>query len=181
MFTFLKKVSWIVFFGEIETIQINIDVLRRLVIKQAAFLCENAGKTAGKFLCELFYTRYLTIPSSRYNINAKGGNPLNAQFKKGVLELIVLETVKHKDMYGYELVEEVSKVIDVNEGTIYPLLRRLTNEQYFETYLVESSEGPPRKYYHLTAKGVLYSNTLYQDWDDFQAKVNAFFRGVEHE
>ena len=95
--------------------------------------------------------------------------------------MIVLESVKNKDMYVYELVEVVSKVIDVNEGTIYPLLRRLTNEQYFETYLVESSEGPPRKYYHLTAKGVLYSNALFKEWDAFQAKVNEFFRGVEHE
>ena len=43
---------------------------------------------------------------------------MNAQFKKGVLELIVLVCLKKKDMYGYELVEEVSKVIDVNEGTI---------------------------------------------------------------
>ncbi len=74
---------------------------------------------------------------------------MNPQFKKGVLELIVLESVRRKDMYGYELVEEVSEVIDVNEGTIYPLLKRLTNERYFETYLRESSEGPPRKYYHL--------------------------------
>lgn len=104
---------------------------------------------------------------------------MNPQFKKGVLELIVLESVRRKDMYGYELVEEVSEVIDVNEGTIYPLLKRLTNEHYFETYLRESSEGPPRKYYHLTAKGVLYSNALYKDWDAFQAKVNEFFRGVE--
>ena len=39
---------------------------------------------------------------------------MNAQFKKGVLELIVLESVRQKDMYGYELVEEVSKVVDVN-------------------------------------------------------------------
>ena len=38
---------------------------------------------------------------------------MNAQFKKGVLELVVLESVRKKDMYGYELVEEVSKVIDV--------------------------------------------------------------------
>ena len=53
---------------------------------------------------------------------------MNAQFKKGVLELIVLISVTKKDMYGYELVSEVSKVIDVNEGTIYPLLKRLTNE-----------------------------------------------------
>ena len=49
---------------------------------------------------------------------------MNAQFKKGVLELIVLESVRQKDMYGYELVEEVSKVVDVNEGTIYPLVVR---------------------------------------------------------
>ena len=76
---------------------------------------------------------------------------MNAQFKKGVLELIVLESVRQKDMYGYELVEEVSKVVDVNEGTIYPLLKRMTNEHYFETYLRESTEGPPRKYYHITA------------------------------
>ena len=62
----------------------------------------------------------------------------------------MLESVRQRDMYGYELVEEVSEVIDVNEGTIYPLLKRLTNEHYFETYLRESSEGPPRKYYHLT-------------------------------
>ena len=102
---------------------------------------------------------------------------MNPQFKKGVLELIVLESVRRKDMYGYELVEEVSEVIDVNEGTIYPLLKRLTNERYFETYLRESSEGPPRKYYHLTAAGILYLERLAAEWDEFQARVNAFVRG----
>ena len=50
---------------------------------------------------------------------------MNAQFKKGVLELIVLESVRQRDMYGYELVEEVSKVVNVNEGTIYPLLKHI--------------------------------------------------------
>ena len=65
---------------------------------------------------------------------------MNTQFKKGVLELIVLLCVYKKDMYGYELVSEVSKVINVNEGTIYPLLKRLTNEHYFETYLSESAK-----------------------------------------
>ena len=102
---------------------------------------------------------------------------MNPQFKKGVLELIVLESVRRKDMYGYELVEEVSEVIDVNEGTIYPLLKRLTNERYFETYLRESSEGPPRKYYYLTAAGILYLERLATEWEEFQARVNAFVRG----
>ena len=64
---------------------------------------------------------------------------MNVQFKKGVLELIVLVAVNKKDMYGYELVAEVSNVVDVNEGTIYPLLKRLTNEHYFETYLKSMS------------------------------------------
>ena len=83
---------------------------------------------------------------------------MNAQFKKGVLELVVLISLSKNDMYGYEIVSEVSKIIEVNEGTIYPLLKRLTNEKYFETYLRESSEGPPRKYYHLTRSGKAYKD-----------------------
>ena len=101
---------------------------------------------------------------------------MNIQFKKGVLELIVLVALRKKDMYGYELVAEVSKVVDVNEGTIYPLLKRLTNEKYFDTYLRESTEGPPRKYYHLTAAGILYMNELISQWDHLQESVNCFLK-----
>ncbi|MEG1971983.1 MAG: PadR family transcriptional regulator [Oscillospiraceae bacterium] len=101
---------------------------------------------------------------------------MNPQFKKGVLELIVLLSVTKRDMYGYELVDEVSKIVDVNEGTIYPLLKRLTNEHYFETYLKESNEGPPRKYYHLTAGGILYMKKLDIEWEDFSKRINDFVR-----
>ena len=94
--------------------------------------------------------------------------------------MIVLELVRQKDMYGYELVEEVSKVVDVNEGTIYPLLKRMTNEHYFETYLRESTEGPPRKYYHLTAAGVLYRDSLEQEWNQLTEKVGAFLKECRH-
>ena len=87
----------------------------------------------------------------------------------------MLECVRRKDRYGYELVEEVSRVIDVNEGTIYPLLKRLTNEHYFETYLRESSEGPPRKYYHLTAAGILHRGSLAAVWEEFQQQGRRFF------
>lgn len=106
---------------------------------------------------------------------------MNAQFKKGVLELIVLESVRKKDMYGYELVEEVSKVVDVNEGTIYPLLKRLTNEKYFETYLRESTEGPPRKYYHITAAGVLYRDELEREWTQLADRVWLFLNNGKEE
>ena len=99
---------------------------------------------------------------------------MNTQFKKGVLELLVLVAVEKKDMYGYELVEEVSRAIDVKEGTIYPLLKRMTNEHYFETYLKESSEGPPRKYYHITATGILQLGRMLADWQEFSQRVNRF-------
>ena len=99
---------------------------------------------------------------------------MNAQFKKGVLELVVLIALSQHDMYGYEIVSEISQVIDVNEGTIYPLLKRLTNEKYFETYLRESSEGPPRKYYHLTRSGKAYKDELKEEWLTFNESVTKF-------
>lgn len=105
---------------------------------------------------------------------------MNTQFKKGVLELIVLVSVYKKDMYGYELVSEVSKVIDVNEGTIYPLLKRLTNDHYFDTYLVESSEGPPRKYYRITVQGRERTRALQSEWDTFHERVNTFIKESEY-
>ena len=96
---------------------------------------------------------------------------MNSQFKKGVLELIVLLSVDSKDMYGYELVLEVSKVVDVNEGTIYPLLKRLTNENYFETYLRESTEGPSRKYYKITEAGKKYIASLTEYYLDMTKRI----------
>mgnify|MGYP005804647299 FL=1 len=104
---------------------------------------------------------------------------MNTQFKKGVLEMIVLLSVHKKDMYGYELVIEVSKIVDVNEGTIYPLLKRLMNERYFETYLEESTEGPPRKYYKLTLLGEKRMEELTKSWSSFQEAVNVFIKECE--
>lgn len=106
---------------------------------------------------------------------------MNPQFKKGVLELIVLLSVSKRDMYGYELVLEVSKVVDVNEGTIYPLLKRLTNENYFETYLVESNEGPSRKYYKMTILGQKRIKELKENWQTFSKSVNNFIEECNNE
>lgn len=101
---------------------------------------------------------------------------MNTQFKRGVLELVVLLSISKEDMYGYQLVSKVSEVIDVNEGTIYPLLRRLTNEKYFDTYLKESNEGPPRKYYRLTAAGITYTSDLLAEWKKFVLSVDNFIK-----
>lgn len=97
---------------------------------------------------------------------------MNVQFKKGALELCVLVYTLKKDRYGYELVHSISDKIQIAEGTVYPLLRRLTNEGYFATYLSESNEGPPRKYYQLTKAGREYLEQLVQEWKQFSKSVN---------
>ncbi len=104
---------------------------------------------------------------------------MDTQFKKGVLELLVLLFASKKDRYGYELVEEISKVVNVNEGTIYPILKRLTNEGYFETYLKESTGGPSRKYYKLTVLGIKRKNILLDEWKKFEKSVNSFVKVSE--
>ena len=104
---------------------------------------------------------------------------MDTQFKKGVLELLVLLFESKKDRYGYELVEEISKVVNVNEGTIYPILKRLTNEGYFETYLKESTGGPSRKYYKLTVLGIKRKDILLDEWKKFEKSVNSFVKESE--
>jgi len=92
---------------------------------------------------------------------------MNAQFKRGIIELCVLSVLVEKDLYGYLIINQLSDFIDVNENTIYPILRRLTKEDYFETYLEESNEGAPRKYYKMTEKGFIYYLQLREEWDAF--------------
>jgi PadR family transcriptional regulator, regulatory protein PadR len=109
-------------------------------------------------------------------INIKEDCSLNVQFKKGVLELCVLILISNKDQYGYELAQHISNKIEVAEGTLYPLLRRLTKEEYLSTYLKESTEGPPRKYYSLTESGREYMNMLMSEWQQFAHAVNQLIK-----
>ncbi|NIK21389.1 PadR family transcriptional regulator PadR [Paenibacillus lupini] len=87
-----------------------------------------------------------------------------------------------KDRYGYELVQKISSQIEISEGSIYPILRRLTNDEYFTTYLQESTEGPSRKYYRLTDKGRTYLYELITEWNEFASGVNQLIKeGVNNE
>lgn len=78
---------------------------------------------------------------------------IQIQLKKGVLELCVLALLSRGDNYAYEIASRLAKDIDMGEGTIYPLMRRMQTDGLVETYLVESPSGPPRKYYRLTERG----------------------------
>ena len=102
---------------------------------------------------------------------------MNTQFRKGVIEMCVLALIERKDMYGYEIVQSIANYTEINEGTVYPILRRLTQEQYFVTYLKESTVGPARKYYHITERGKAYLGSLKSDWNEFSKMVDQILRG----
>ncbi|WP_442602196.1 PadR family transcriptional regulator [Paenibacillus sp. KN14-4R] len=107
---------------------------------------------------------------------------INVQFKKGVLELCVLVLINKKDQYGFELAQQMSHHIQVAEGALYPLLRRLVNDGLCTTYLQESTEGPPRKYYRLTEQGHDYMNAMVAEWKFFANNVsNLLKEGGFHE
>lgn len=78
---------------------------------------------------------------------------MNPQYKKGVLGLCVLSLLRKQDRYGYEISDYLSQHIDIADGTVYPLLRKLKADGLVTTYLQEESGGPPRKYYKLTQLG----------------------------
>ena len=103
---------------------------------------------------------------------------MNAQYKKGVLELCVLKLIEKTDLYGYEMVQKLSYYIEVTESTIYPLLRRLTKEGYLETYNKESTESPTRTYYSITDKGEEYLAKLLKEWNQMVESVHRLFKGV---
>lgn len=96
---------------------------------------------------------------------------MNAQLKKGILELCVLALLRVEDRYGYDLVRRISSRIEISEGAVYPILRRLTKDGYLTSYLQDSPEGPARKYYRLTGKGVAHLERLAGEW-------RALVRGV---
>jgi PadR family transcriptional regulator PadR len=104
---------------------------------------------------------------------------VQVQLKKGVLELCVLALLSRGDAYGYEIASRLAKGIEMGEGTVYPLMRRMQADGLVETYLVESSSGPSRKYYRLTSVGASRLEAQKGEWTTFSAAVNAILGGAQ--
>ena len=96
---------------------------------------------------------------------------VQVQLKKGVLELCVLALLSSHDNYAYEIASRLAEGIDMGEGTIYPLMRRMQSDGLVETYLVESPSGPPRKYYKLTEAGKASFVAQKAEWAAFSRAV----------
>lgn len=102
---------------------------------------------------------------------------MNSQLKRGTLELCVLSILCDSDCYGYELVNRISGCMQMTEGTIYPLMKRLKDNGLIDSYIVESQEGPPRKYYRITDSGRAEKDTLLKEWFEFVDSINALLKG----
>ncbi|MBI3133797.1 MAG: PadR family transcriptional regulator [Bacteroidetes bacterium] len=101
-------------------------------------------------------------------------NPENtkAQMRKGILEYCILTVLSKKEAYPSDIIEELKKAkLIVVEGTLYPLLTRLKNDGLLKYNWVESSSGPPRKYYALTEDGTNFLTELKKTWDELQNAV----------
>ena len=102
---------------------------------------------------------------------------MNSQLKRGTLELCVLSLLCRGDCYGYELVNRISECMQITEVTIYPLMKRLKDNGVIDSYIVESQEGPPRKYYKITESGREEKEKLLSEWFGFVASINALLKG----
>jgi PadR family transcriptional regulator PadR len=97
---------------------------------------------------------------------------IQIQLKKGVLELCVLALLARRESYAYEIASTLAAGVDMGEGTIYPLMRRMQNDGLVDTRLVESNSGPPRKYYRLTSAGRAAFVAQQREWRAFTDAVN---------
>ena len=98
---------------------------------------------------------------------------LLVQLRKGVLDMCVLAMLARQDGYAYDIASRLAQDIGMGEGTIYPLMRRMQSDGLVETYLVESSAGPSRKYYRLTAAGRASLAAQAQAWRSFAGAVQS--------
>lgn len=105
---------------------------------------------------------------------------MNAQYKKGVLDLCVLSLLEERDRYGYEIADTLSDYIELADGTVYPLLRKLKSDGLLTTYLQEESGGPPRKYYSLTRLGRETYEKEKAEYLQFAKEIERLLGGVRN-
>jgi PadR family transcriptional regulator PadR len=96
-----------------------------------------------------------------------------AQMRKGVLEFCILSVLADGEAYPSDIIERLKQTkLIVVEGTLYPLLTRLKNDNLLVYRWEESSSGPPRKYYKLTENGQIVLNELLTAWEELVKSVN---------
>lgn len=123
--------------------------------------------------CILLCMAYICIVIHT-NKNKMNVENTQSQMKKGVLEYCILAIIKRGEAYPGDIIDEMRAAgMDILEGTLYPLLNRLKNADILSYRWVESSSGPPRKYFSLTEKGVQFYSLLEKTWRELSSGVEA--------
>lgn len=92
---------------------------------------------------------------------------VKSQMRKGILEYCIFLIVKKEPAYSSDIIQKLQEAkLIVVEGTLYPLLSRLKNSELLSYRWVESTQGPPRKYYQLTEKGEQFLKELENSWEE---------------
>ncbi|MFQ5860453.1 MAG: PadR family transcriptional regulator [Dehalococcoidia bacterium] len=96
---------------------------------------------------------------------------------KGSTETLLLSLVATEPMYGYQIAKEMAKrssgYFRLKEGTLYPALHRLERGGLVEGWWKETSSGQPRRYYHITSKGLRVLGERLTEWQRFSRAVNS--------
>lgn len=102
------------------------------------------------------------------------------QMKRGLLDVCVLAAIKAEDSYGYQIVKDMSPFVEISESTLYPILRRLENQQLLTVRTAEHN-GRLRKYYHITDSGLNRLRTFEEEWRELKQIYEFVTREVKHE
>lgn len=95
------------------------------------------------------------------------------QMRKGILEYCILSIISRGEIYASDIIGELKAArLLVVEGTLYPLLTRLKNNELLSYIWKESSSGPPRKYYQITPAGTDVLKALDDTWNELVFAVN---------
>ena len=96
-----------------------------------------------------------------------------SQMRKGMLEYCILLLLKRQPAYASDIIQQLKEAeLLVVEGTLYPLLTRLKKDGLLAYEWQESTQGPPRKYYELTADGRQFLDDLDKAWGEIERTVN---------
>ncbi len=105
--------------------------------------------------------------------------------KSGFIALLILLIISNskEPIYGYKIIQEVNHVTDgklkFREGTVYPILRYLQAQHFLKSYLGESPNGAPRKYYTATEQGKSALNLGLQSWQNLREALSDVFESLE--
>ncbi|ATZ18962.1 PadR family transcriptional regulator [Williamsoniiplasma somnilux] len=106
---------------------------------------------------------------------------MDIQLKKGILELVILKFLSSRDYYGYELNKDINEILQLNESTVYALLKKLIEKNLCIQYIKNSDNGPSRKYYQITTLGMQHLKNLEQEWIEFNMKISVLLGGEYYE